>query len=53
MGKVKGGTADRHGNKLQLDLTLFDSYTRLTKDQNIKWSQKPLKKRGDTEKPYE
>lgn len=47
------GTADRHENQRQFDLTLFDSCTRLTIDQNKKWSQNPLKKRGDTEKPNE
>ena len=53
MGKVKGGTADIYENQRHFVLTLLDSYYEQTKDQNIKWSQKPLEKRGDTEKPNE
>ena len=50
---IQNGIADSHEYKLQFSLTLLDSSLRLTRVQNKKWRQKPLKKRGDTERPYE
>ena len=47
---LRNDTADRHENHRQFGLTLLDSFDR----QKIKsGDQRPLKKRGDTEKPYE
>jgi len=53
MGKVKGGAADRHNNQPQFRLTLFDNYLRLKKTKIESGDQKPLLKRGETEKPNE
>ena len=52
--RLRNGTVDRLESHRQLGLTLFDSYYRLTRDQNKKWSPETTQKNGaEPEKPYE
>jgi hypothetical protein len=49
---LRNDTADKQENHRQFGLTLLDSYYRLTRDKNEKWSQETTQKNGATPKSH-